>query len=71
MKHRYALIRHTDPQEFTNQVNAAMQDGWKPVGGIAIGRVEGDAEKIPSVPAHDVYCQAMAILGRNGVELVS
>ncbi len=70
MKHRYAIIRDTDPQVFVGQVNAAMQDGWKPVGGVAISYEPPDTEKIPSVPGKSVYCQAMVIVGVNGVELV-
>lgn len=66
---RYALIRDTDPQVFTNQVNAAMKDGWVPVGGVAC------VSEAPTAVGRDTnqtaYCQAMIIRGINGADIVT
>lgn len=68
-KHEYALIREEDPQTFANSVNAAMVDGWVPLGGVSICRAPGQPEKgkKPSV----IYAQAMLRRGVNGIDIVT
>lgn len=65
LKRSYALITSTDPQEFTNSVNAAMAEGWVLVGGVDTTREHGK----PGEPAKIHFSQAMARLGVNGIDL--
>lgn len=62
----YALIREEDPQTFTNMVNAAVGEGWQPVGGVAMVREPTQPGKAAKV----ICAQAMIMLGANGKRVV-
>jgi len=53
----YRVIVYHDIDEFMEQVSAAMRDGWKPTGGIAIDveTYEVNGEKVRDIN----YYQAM------------
>jgi len=36
MVHQYTIIQNANEAAFVQQVNAALQQGWQPVGGVAI-----------------------------------
>jgi len=35
-KNRYRVIQHHDVEQFMTEVNEAIADGWKPLGGVRV-----------------------------------
>ena len=51
----YTILRANDPEELILAVNKMMDDGWEPLGGVAMLHTEGSFGK----PARNVWVQAM------------
>lgn len=51
----YTILRANDPEELILAVNKMMDDGWEPLGGVAMLHTEGSFGK----PARNVWAQAM------------
>lgn len=50
----YTVVTATnDPEELTNEVRELIQEGWEPVGGVAVGGSESDEYE------YLTFCQAM------------
>ena len=66
---QYALIVDSDPQQLVRSVTKMIEDGFHPVGGVAMVR-EG-AKNGGAIPAVTQYSQSMVKMrGRPGSELL-
>lgn len=60
---KYDILYAVDTPELVSAVNAAIQEGWKPIGGVAVGsdfnvHTSRDSDAVSGETSF-VFCQAM------------